>query len=200
METTTGRRRTGGEAATPSAKPALGASALFFLLFVLGACSGGEEDGEIALDRMVIGEESLTEDALVIAPQDYDADTLLVSTINGIGAAAEEIEGEIAVLTDGPSEPLRLALTATGLEPGDHAWHIHSGPCGSSAGVAIPLSQTAEMEAVVGPLAVDQTGQAEVTVEVPPLKREMLGTRERSLHIHEKSGIEHGPSVACATI
>ena len=140
-------------------------------------------------------------------------DTLHTVALQGEGDRSSATRGEVAVLPGRAESTLSLSLEATGLPPGDHAWHIHRGPCGSSADVVIALSATDEMEAalrirrgesemaaVVGPLEVEDDGSVEETVEVPGLSREMIGRGGYSLHIHQRPGTDHGPSIACASL
>ena len=134
-------------------------------------------------------------------PEEIPLPTIFTAVLSGVGAASERITGEIVVLSNGPGEPLQLGISGDGFTPGDHAWHIHTGPCETSGGaVEIALSKDGDREGIVGPLVVEQTGAVSGQYEVAPLREEMLGTRERSLHVHETHGDDHGPTVACATI
>jgi Cu/Zn superoxide dismutase len=137
------------------------------------------------------------------AAQNDDApDTLFTAALQpGDSATAPAVNGEVAVVAgDDVEEPLELVVRGTGLAPGEHGWHVHSGPCGTSGPVRIPLSETAEADGITGPIDVSDEGEFEQTVEVPELNRTMVGTREHSLHIHRNAGANHGPTVACATI
>jgi hypothetical protein len=165
-----------------------------------GSDAYGEEASGVETEEMVIGGESVSEATPVLPPPDYVPDTLFATDLMGMGASAAEVEGQVSFLSQGGAEPVQLAVAARGLEPGDHAWHIHTGPCGAAGAVDIALSETEGKEATVGPLAVDQTGRVDTTVDVPMLHGDMLGTSQRSLHIHEKPGLDHGPTVACATL
>jgi Cu/Zn superoxide dismutase len=138
------------------------------------------------------------------AAQNDDApDTLFTAALQpgDTTTAAPAVSGEVAVVAgDDVEEPLELVVRGTGLAPGEHGWHVHSGPCGTSGPVRIPLSETAEADGITGPIDVSEDGEFEQTVEVPELNRTMVGTREHSLHIHRNAGTNHGPTVACATI
>jgi hypothetical protein len=131
-----------------------------------------------------------------------EQDTVFTATLQPAdSAAAPAVSGEVAVVAGGDvEEPLELVVKGTGLPPGDHAWHVHTGPCGTSGPVRIPLSETAEAEGITGPIDVDDQGAFEESVEVPELNRTMIGTQAHSLHIHQNPGANHGPTVACATI
>ena len=109
-----------------------------------------------------------------------------------------EIDGTLEVV-DRNGTP-ELVVELEGLPPGQHAWHIHSAPCGEQGSVALALSSTADMEGTVGPVTVDQQGMVNRTVPLPDLDRTWIGSDRYSLHIHERSGTDHGPSLACANI
>lgn len=96
----------------------------------------------------------------------------------------------------------RLVLEAEflGLPPGEHAWHIHSGACGTDAPVVLALSSTSEMEGTVGPIEADADGHADRTVALPGLDRSWIGANDHSLHVHERPGTDHGPTLACANL
>lgn len=93
-----------------------------------------------------------------------------------------------------------LVVELQGLPPGEHAWHIHSAPCGQEGPVVLALSTTSDMEGTVGPVTVDQEGRIDRTVSLPGLDRMWIGVGSHSLHIHERPGTDHGPTLACANI
>lgn len=97
-----------------------------------------------------------------------------------------------------PTPHLRVRLA--GLTPGDHAWHVHSGPCGTPAPVQIALTSTADMEGLTNPLIADAGGEASAEVAVPALQDLMLGQGRYSLHVHASGGVDHGGTVACADL
>jgi Cu/Zn superoxide dismutase len=134
---------------------------------------------------------------------DNEPDTLLTTTLASADASTTPaVNGEVAVVasSDDMDEPLELVVRGRGLAPGEHSWHVHTGPCGTDGPVRIPLSETAEEEGITGPLEVNDQGEFDETVEVPELNRTMVGTQGHSLHIHRNPGANHGPTVACATI
>ena len=140
--------------------------------------------------------------ASAAAENNNEPDTLFTAALQAADTTAvQAVSGEVSVVAgDEADDPLELVVRGTGLAPGDHGWHVHSGPCGTSGPVRIPLSETAEADGITGPIDVGDAGEFEETVEVPELNRTMVGTREHSLHIHRNAGANHGPTVACATI
>ena len=136
------------------------------------------------------------------AAEDNGPDTLFTTVLASADTSvAPAVNGEVAVVaSDDMDEPLELVVRGRGLAPGEHAWHVHTGPCGTDGPVRIPLSETAQDEGITGPLDVNDQGEFDETVEVPALNRTMVGTQGHSLHIHRNPGANHGPTVACATI
>lgn len=102
----------------------------------------------------------------------------------------------------GEPQGFRVEATLDGLPQGEHAWHIHSGPCGAQAPVIVAFSRTAEMDGLTRPLNVDQQGHAEGAATVPSdqLSLDELRGGGYSLHVHAQGGTDHGPTVACADL
>jgi Cu/Zn superoxide dismutase len=95
---------------------------------------------------------------------------------------------------------MEYAVELTGLTPGEHAWHIHSGACGTEGPVVLPITDTPDMEGVGDPVQVGEDGRGTATVTIPADRISALGTGPHSLHVHERAGTDPGPSVACANI
>lgn len=115
--------------------------------------------------------------------------------------AGSEVSGDITV-TEDEFDGFRVQATLEGLAAGPHAWHIHSGACGAEAPVVVALTETADMEALGEPLANDENGVAAGSVTVPAnaFSFELLEEGDFSVHVHETSGLDHGPTVACANL
>lgn len=95
----------------------------------------------------------------------------------------------------------RVEVSVNGLSDGEHAWHVHSGPCGEEAPVVVAFSETSDMEGVAGPLNVrNGTASSQATVPGTELGLEQLQSGEHSIHVHERGGVDHGPTVACADL
>lgn len=95
-----------------------------------------------------------------------------------------------------------VLVNARGLSEGEHAWHIHSGPCGERAPVVVAMTPTQEMQGLDEPLTPAADGVATNTAYVPgtDVSLDDLQGGEYSLHIHERGGLDHGPTVACADL
>ena len=128
------------------------------------------------------------------------ADTLVVARLEPPEGGDPAVGGTVLLLRDRDGAPVTLEVDAVGLPPGGHAWHIHQGACGASGEIQIPLSATAEMEGITGPLEVGDDGVAQTEVEIAELQSSTVGAQQQSLHIHEGGEAEPGPTIACATI
>lgn len=109
----------------------------------------------------------------------------------GTGAAAQSRDGGFSVV-----------VNANGLSRGEHAWHIHDAACGEQGSVVVAMTPTSEMEGLAEPLRVRANGIAADTAYVPgrELHRQQLHQSPHSLHIHQRGGTDHGPTVACADL
>lgn len=179
----------------------------------VAASCAGEEDVD---DQMDQAEEAAVDTTAAAAPGvradeetsptdlDMEYREELTAQLSAPEGGDPAVTGTVRVLVpvrELEATPARhLAIDVEGLSPGAHAWHIHDGPCGTEAPVIIPLSGTADAEATAGPLVVADDGTASTEVPVDDLENLMLGEGNYSLHVHEKAGVEHGPTVACATL
>lgn len=142
------------------------------------------------------GAVELSEPILTAGFQAMEADT------------ADEVTGTLrifpdtAAAVDAPSPGFRLEVVLDGLTPGGHAWHIHSGACGEDAPVVVPFTRTAERQGIAHPLDADhgETARALVTVPRSQLSLDQLRHGRYSVHVHQRPGIDHGPTVACADL
>lgn len=95
-----------------------------------------------------------------------------------------------------------VAVRLNGLSDGEHAWHIHSAPCGTHGPVVAPFTETAEEPALDEPLRAQAGGVTADTAFVPAsvLAFESIQSTPHSLHVHAQGGVDHGPTVACADL
>lgn len=177
------------------------------------ACDTGNDDVEL-----YEGEEAATP-ALETQPAD-DAPILTAPFEAGEGATeAAQVSGTVRVFaangdpaSGAPSattsaegqtgQGFRVEVSLNGLSEGDHAWHIHDGPCGQNGPVVVPFSATADEEGLTDDLSVDESGRAESSADVPAedLTLDRLQSGQYSVHVHAQGGVDHGPTVACADL
>jgi Cu/Zn superoxide dismutase len=108
-----------------------------------------------------------------------------------------------ATATPSEGRGFRLEVTLDGLQQGEHAWHIHSGPCGEEAPVAVAITSTGDQQGLGQPLNVTSEGssvRSEVEVPADELTIEQLQSGQYSVHVHQNGGVDHGPTVACADL
>jgi len=110
------------------------------------------------------------------------------------------VSGSVQVDPNPDNTGIRVSLT--GLTPGEHAWHIHQGTCEAGGDVVVALTDTGTMTGIASPLAVGDNGEVTTTVTIPTadLSPDMIQSGAYSLHVHERGGTEHGPTVACADL
>lgn len=105
---------------------------------------------------------------------------------------------QLAPNVDGTS----LHVVAHGVPAGEHAWHIHRGTCTDSGPVVVAFTDTDSMTGIGQALIADADGNVDTRVDVPnaSLDADSLEMGPFSLHVHEKSGTDHGPTIACADL
>ena len=115
-----------------------------------------------------------------------------------------ETEADLDATTtnDAQGQGFRVEAEINGLAEGDHAWHIHSAPCGQEGPVVVAFTPTSDMEGLSQPLTAGQDGSARGSASVPSdqLSLDRLQSGQYSLHVHTQGGVDHGPTVACADL
>jgi Cu/Zn superoxide dismutase len=183
----------------------LPAGALAPTVGLLGACSDQPRtDDELDEDDAVETPGTVATQPTE-APRDAEGTVAMTESFRPAEGAKEgqRIDGTVTVFE--PTEPnadYRLSVRIAGIGEGEHAWHIHAAPCGKEGPVVVPFTQTEDGPGLAQPLRSDAAGTAEATVTVPAerLTLEKMKSGEYSVHVHEKGGIDHGPTVACANL
>ena len=131
-----------------------------------------------------------------------DSETLEAGEAVAEDEAELETDGELAAPTTADERGFRVEVALNGLSEGEHAWHIHSGPCGETAPVVVAFSETQTMDGLAESLEADEDGSVESSVTVPAeqLSLDRLQSGEYSIHVHQQGGVNHGPTVACADL
>ncbi len=128
----------------------------------------------------------------------------LLMTIPIEPEGGSNVGGQVQVLSnDADPNGFRLAVSFTGVPAGEHAWHIHQSACGvKDTPVVVPFTEDKDKPAIAGPIVADASGNAMSEVAVPStlLTVNQLRDADYSLHLHQKGGIDHGPTIACATM
>ena len=111
------------------------------------------------------------------------------------------VSGDVNVTSAGAAG-FRVEVTLEGLPEGQHAWHIHSAPCGTDGPVVAAFTPTPDMDGLSVPLTTDESGRTEGEGTVPSdvLTVDQLRSGQYSLHVHQQEGVDHGPTLACADL
>ncbi len=118
------------------------------------------------------------------------------------GPAGGNVAG-ILRLSGSAGQPVQVNVELTGLAEGEHAWHIHKAKCGEEGPVVVAITPDKEgVQGIGQPLVAGTDGRAAGSVTIPAdqLTVEQLQTGQLSLHVHERGGVDHGETVACAPL
>jgi hypothetical protein len=168
------------------------------------ACEA-EPEAEVAEAPEVADVEPAPAVAPEAAPTTGAAGGEVITTANfqpGPGAEGQTVGGTVRLTTMPGTEDMQILAQVQGLSAGEHAWHIHSGPCGQKAPVVVPFTPTKEKPGLDEPIRAEAVGAAEESARIPAdqLTRQQLQTGQYSVHVHVQSGPDHGPTVACADL
>jgi hypothetical protein len=115
-----------------------------------------------------------------------------------------QITGTADVLwSTNASAAFRVRVLLAHVPAGEHAWHIHQGSCGvRDTPVVVPFTEDRGKPAIAAPLVAGSDGNVAAEADVPAnlLSLDQLRAADYSLHVHQKPGIDHGPTIACATL
>lgn len=188
----------------------LGLGAALVAMLALGACAEPGDDADMAEDTAQASAPAPTTPRPVVS----------VAFQPGAGPAAAQVSGNADVFRGrmpaasaapgdtgaaDTGQPARdgftLSVHLSGLTAGDHAWHIHSGPCGADGPVVVPFTVTPQGPGIDDPITVAAAGGMAMDTAFVPADRLTLDALQgspHSLHVHARGGLDHGPTVACA--
>ena len=207
----------------------LGAGAMLVALLVVGGCAeDAGDDDDLAGDTAAVAPAPVGPRALFSAPFTADSTGAQGAQISGnvdvfrgqlpgwtgvAGAPAQTSMGDsaagaadtgaAAAQPGAAGDGFTLAVHLNGLGQGDHAWHIHSGACGTEAPVVVPFTETPDGPGIDEPITVAQAGGMAMDTAFVPSSRltlDALQASPHSLHVHASGGLDHGPTVACADL
>ena len=197
-------------------------------LFVALALVGGVAACDTEQEEIETMETMETEPAIepmedVQPDRPADAQPVMTGEFSAAGdAAGEAISGTVRIYPDGGTESgtgmegmdaeageagagqgFMIQVAIQGLSQGEHAWHIHDAPCGETGSIALALTPTQDREGLADPIQGTQgqdEARASATVPASEMALQQLETGQYSLHVHERGGVDHGPTVACADL
>lgn len=120
----------------------------------------------------------------------------------GPGDTGQPAGGAVRVIDLPNTSDMQIQVELSGLTTGAHAWHIHSGACGQQAPVLVAFTPTAQMQGLDEPITANANGEAKEDARIPSdrLTRQQLEAGAYSVHVHQRAGLDHGPTVACANL
>jgi Cu/Zn superoxide dismutase len=128
----------------------------------------------------------------------------LLMTIPIEAESGSKVGGQIQILSsDTDPAGFKVAASFTGVPEGEHAWHIHQGACGQKdTPVVVPFTEDKDKPAISEPIVATADGNVIKEVAVPGtlLSVQQLRDGDYSLHLHQKGGTDHGPTIGCATL
>ncbi|MGH7459862.1 MAG: hypothetical protein ACREMA_02390 [Longimicrobiales bacterium] len=169
------------------------------LVLALPACNRAADDNMDNPDAVPPTTEPLPP---ATPPTPVTPTPLMTADMKGEGNSA--IAGQVQILpVDGDPTGFRVSVNLTNVPEGEHAWHIHQGACSAKdAPVVVPFTAAKDKPGIASPLvaAAGGTVTAEATVPGSLLTTQQLQSADYSLHVHQKAGTDHGPSIACAAL
>jgi Cu/Zn superoxide dismutase len=128
----------------------------------------------------------------------------LLMTVPMEAAGGSTVGGEVQILpVENDANAFKVSASFTGVPEGDHAWHIHQGACSAQGTpVVVPFTEDKDKPAIATPITAGADGSATAEVVVPAnlLTVTQLRDGDYSLHIHQKTGTDHGPTIGCANL
>jgi hypothetical protein len=127
---------------------------------------------------------------------------VMSADVKGEGGA--DISGKVEILPSADAtNAFRVRVNLEKVPAGEHAWHIHQGACGAKdTPVVVPFTEDKDKPALSTPITAAADGTVNVEADVPGnlLTVDQLRSGDYSLHVHQKTGTNHGPTIACATL
>lgn len=126
-------------------------------------------------------------------------DSFLRSPIQGAGGATG-VSGEVELVDLPQTDDMQVQVDVSGISPGGHAWHIHSGTCAQLGGIVVPFTTAGPNQGLDTPIEVSAGGRGEADARIPAerLSRQQVEGGDYALNIHANA--TGGPGVACANL
>lgn len=110
--------------------------------------------------------------------------------------------GLVRVIDIPTTSTMQVQVEATGLPPGPHAWHIHTGTCAQPGSVVVPFTPIGQREGIDEAITAAADGRATEDAVIPGalLTRQQLTASPHIVNIHAQGGASPGPGIACAEL
>jgi Cu/Zn superoxide dismutase len=174
------------------------ATRAFSLALVVAAIAACEAKTDEAAENAAPG----TEPAAAPAAPAASTEPIMSADVQSEGGS--QVSGKVEVLPAADaSNAFRVVVNLQNVPAGEHAWHIHQGACGAKdTPVVVPFTEDKDKPALASPITAAADGAVAVEANVPGnlLTVDQLRSADYSLHVHQKGGTDHGPTIACATL
>jgi Cu/Zn superoxide dismutase len=157
------------------------ASASLYVISVAAACSAAGAPSEVV---SAVG------------------DTFVEANLQRSGTAGPANVGGTVRLLDLPAtDNSHIQVAATGLPPGPHAWHIHTGTCAQAGGVVLAFTTAGQNQGIDNPIVAGADGRGAEDADIPAnrMTQQQLTGSPHALHIHANV-TPPGASIACADL
>lgn len=128
-------------------------------------------------------------------------DSFVDAEIQRVGATGPAVGGNVQVIDLPNTNDIHIQVEATGLPPGFHAWHIHSGTCANSGGIVLAFTTAGQNQGIDDPIEAGMDGRAAEDAHIPSdrMTQQQLTGSPHALHIHANVS-PPGESIACADL
>ena len=110
--------------------------------------------------------------------------------------------GLVRVIDVPTTSSMQIQVEATGLPPGPHAWHIHTGTCAQPGAVVVPFTTIGQREGIDEAITAEADGRATEDALIPGalMTRQQLTASPHIVNIHAQGGANPGAGIACADL
>ena len=128
-------------------------------------------------------------------------DTFVDANLQRVGTTGPAVGGSVEVIDLPGTDDIHIQVDATGLPPGPHAWHIHSGTCATTGGIVLAFTTAGQNQGIDDPIDAGADGRGAEDAHIPAnrMTQQQLTGSPHALHIHANV-TPPGQSIACADL
>lgn len=175
------------------------ATTLLLAATVLVACDTRDADDTYV--EPGLEQPATTEPVQPVVPEETMLSLSEFEAVGETAGTAMPVRGSAELRRVRDDGALELHVRLEGLSEGDHAWHIHSAPCGQQGDIVVPLSRAGTLDGIASDLDAGSDGVVEERVTIDAEHARGLDlSRQHSVNVHRGDGDNPGPAIACANI